>query len=89
MGMGGICHIGELMELSKLENRKKQKREWYERNCEKVLEQQKNSENKKDNQKDWLKGLIKKSIPAFSSKSNGSLFLSPKGTVVIRAFGIK
>ena len=53
MGMGGICHIGELMELSKLEKRKKQKREWYERNCENVLEQQKNSENKKDNQKEW------------------------------------
>ena len=53
MGMGGICHIGELMGLSKLDKRKRQKREWYERNREKVLEQQKNSENKKENQKEW------------------------------------
>ena len=51
--MGGICHIGELMRLSKLDKRKKQKREWYERNREKVLEQQRNSENKKENQKEW------------------------------------
>ena len=53
MGMGGICHIGELMGLSKLDKRKRQKREWYERNREKVLEQQRNSENKKEYQKEW------------------------------------
>ena len=53
MGMGGICHIGELMELTKKDKRNRQKREWYERNREKVLEQQKNSEQKKENQKEW------------------------------------
>ena len=53
MGMGGICHIGELMRLSKLDKRKKQKREWYERNREKVLEQQKNSEDKRTSQREW------------------------------------
>ena len=53
MGMGGICHIGELMGLSKLDKRKKQKREWYERNREEVLEQQRNSENKKQSQREW------------------------------------
>ena len=41
------------MELSKLDKRKKQKREWYESNREKVLEQQKNSENKKTSQREW------------------------------------
>ena len=53
MGMGGICCIGELMELTKKDKRNRQKREWYERNREKVLEQQKNSEQKKENQKEW------------------------------------
>ena len=34
-----------------------------------------------------LKGLIRYSIPAFSSKSKGKRFLSPKGIVVIKTFG--
>ena len=33
--------------------RKRQKREWYHRNKEVVLEQQKNSEKKKKSQKEW------------------------------------
>ena len=33
--------------------RKRQKREWYHRNKEAVLEQQKNSEKKKKSQKEW------------------------------------
>jgi len=33
--------------------RKRQKREWYHRNKEAVLEQQKNSKKKKKNQKEW------------------------------------
>ena len=33
--------------------RKRQKREWYHRNKETVLEQQKNSKKKKKNQKEW------------------------------------
>ena len=33
--------------------RKRQKREWYHRNKEVVLEQQKNSKKKKESQKDW------------------------------------
>ena len=41
------------MEQSKLDKRKKQKREWYHRNKEAVLEQQKNSEKKKKSQKEW------------------------------------
>ena len=35
------------------ERRKQQKREWYHRNRDKVLEQQKNSVNKKVSQKVW------------------------------------
>ena len=38
---------------SKLDRRKRQKREWYERNREKVLEQQKNSDKKKTSQREW------------------------------------
>ena len=38
---------------SKLDRRKRQKREWYERNREKVLEQQKNSDKKKTSQRAW------------------------------------
>ena len=41
------------MELTKKDKRKRQKREWYERNREKVLEQQRNSENKKQSQREW------------------------------------
>ena len=39
--------------MSPEERRKKQKREWYERNREEVLEQQKDSEKKKKSQKEW------------------------------------
>ena len=35
------------------ERRKQQKREWYHRNRDKVLEQQKNSVNKKVSQRAW------------------------------------
>ena len=35
------------------ERRKQQKREWYHRNRDKVLEQQKNSIGKKELQKEW------------------------------------
>ena len=38
---------------SKLDRRKRQKREWYARNRESVLEQQKNSEKKKQSQREW------------------------------------
>ena len=38
---------------SKLDRRKRQKREWYARNRESVLEQQKNSEKKKQSQRKW------------------------------------
>ena len=38
---------------SSTEKRKKQKRDWYHRNREEVLEQQKNSEKKKKSQKEW------------------------------------
>ena len=38
---------------SKIDRRKRQKREWYERNREKVLEQQKNSDKKKTSQREW------------------------------------
>ena len=42
--------------------RKTQKREWYHRNKEAVLEQQKNSKNKKENQKKWYKKNKKRCI---------------------------
>ena len=35
------------------QKRKKQKRDWYHKNKEAVLEQQKNSERKKKSQKEW------------------------------------
>ena len=38
---------------SKIDKRKRQKREWYHRNKEIVLEQQKNSEKKKTSQREW------------------------------------
>ena len=38
---------------SKIDKRKRQKREWYHRNKEIVLEQQKNSEKKKKSQREW------------------------------------
>ena len=42
--------------------RKIQKREWYHRNKEAVLEQQKNSKNKKENQKKWYQQNKKRCI---------------------------
>ena len=44
------------------EKRKQQKREWYHRNREKVLEQQKNSVNKKVSQKVWYTNNKEKRI---------------------------
>ena len=38
---------------SKIDKRKRQKREWYHRNKEIVLEQQKNSEKKRISQREW------------------------------------
>ena len=38
---------------SKIDKRKRQKREWYHRNKEIVLEQQKNSNRKKMSQREW------------------------------------
>ena len=42
--------------------RKIQKREWYHRNKEAVLEQQKNSKNKKESQKEWYQQNKKRCI---------------------------
>ena len=42
--------------------RKRQKRKWYHRNKEAVLEQQKNSKNKKESQKDWYQQNKKRCI---------------------------
>ena len=42
--------------------RKIQKREWYHRNKETVLEQQKNSKNKKESQRKWYQKNKKKCI---------------------------
>ena len=42
--------------------RKRQKREWYHRNKEAVLEQQKSSEKKKKSQKKWYKNNKEKCI---------------------------
>ena len=42
--------------------RKIQKREWYHRNKEAVLEQQKNSKNKKESQKKWYQQNKKRCI---------------------------
>ncbi len=39
-----------------------QKREWYHRNKEAVLEQQKNSKNKKESQKEWYQQNKKRCI---------------------------
>ena len=38
---------------SSSDKRKKQKRDWYHKNKEKVLKQQKESESKKKNQREW------------------------------------
>ena len=42
--------------------RKIQKREWYHRNKEAVLEQQKNSKNKKESQREWYQKNKKRCI---------------------------
>ncbi len=41
------------LRLTPEQKRKKQKRDWYHRNKEEVLEQQKKSEKKKKSQKEW------------------------------------
>ena len=41
------------LRMTQDEKRKKQKRDWYHENREKVLEQQKKSEKKKKSQKEW------------------------------------
>ena len=64
--MDGENFLDNFHQLFELMNqntqRKRQKREWYHRNKEAVLEQQKSSEKKKKSQKEWYKKNKEKCI---------------------------
>jgi len=66
VSMDGENFLDNFHQLFELINqniqRKKQKRDWYHRNKEAVLEQQKSSENKKKSQKEWYKKNKEKCI---------------------------
>ena len=61
-----FLHRDNLHQLFEIMNqntqRKRQKREWYHRNTEAVLEQQRNSERKKKSQKEWYQKNKEKCI---------------------------
>ena len=57
----GYVNMDGRVLLSNL-SQSQQKREWYHRNKEAVLEQQKNSKNKKESQKEWYQQNKKRCI---------------------------